>query len=288
MVSSDFLAAISRVPREHQQSFAEQGVRDGLWTGEDVSAFFAIPDRDTPAQQRVRKPSPPRREKLAKRPWLFSRYVRRFSTDAITDPHLSKGAVITLIHIISRCGRRRMMKGCTRWIAEDLGVSVRTVQLHYRQLEQTGFIVRSSPDARGQTTIYLTERCEVSPFKTRAAQRQTPHRKTAKKSAATNEINSEERDKPSPSRAVRAEHSAYPTDRESPLVASRSNPTCKEAECGYEEPMTTSPHREEGHRFNAHLDRVLANLGIAPGKSNRLCADGPRRKATLYGDLEGT
>ena len=42
-------------------------------------------------------------------------------------------------------------------------VSPRTIQNHYRQLEQAGFLVRSSPDRHGRTTIYLTDLVEVRP-----------------------------------------------------------------------------------------------------------------------------
>ncbi|WP_371827039.1 helix-turn-helix domain-containing protein [Microvirga sp. VF16] len=136
-----------------------------------------------------------RRARLSRRRCSFSRYVRRFSIDVLVHPTLSTGAVTTLVYLISRCGRHKQLQTCTSWLAADLGVSPRTIQNHYRQLEQAGFLVRSSPDRRGRTTIYLTNLVEVRPVQQEDAQRLAQHGEGAKICSPTNETDSKERGK---------------------------------------------------------------------------------------------
>jgi DNA-binding MarR family transcriptional regulator len=167
----ELLQTMGRVPRPQQEAVAEQGIREGRWTRDQVAAFFDLPERETrPKERRPRVPAVTRRVRLSRRRCSFSRYVRRFSIDVLVHPGLSTGAVTTLVYLISRCGRHRQLRTCTSWLAADLGVSPRTIQNHYRQLEQAGFLVRSSPDRFGRTTIYLTDLVEVRPVQKDAAQ----------------------------------------------------------------------------------------------------------------------
>ncbi|WP_230534188.1 helix-turn-helix domain-containing protein [Microvirga roseola] len=119
--------------------------------------------------------------------------MRRFSIDVLVHPGVSTGAVTTLVYLISRCGRNKQLTTCTSWLAADLGVSPRTIQNHYRQLEQAGFLARSSPDRRGRTTIYLTPLVEVRPVRNGKAEILVAHDDGAKKNSRTKDIDSKER-----------------------------------------------------------------------------------------------
>jgi DNA-binding transcriptional ArsR family regulator len=99
------------------------------------------------------------------------------------------------VYLISRCGRHKQLQTCTSWLAADLGVSPRTIQNHYRQLEQAGFLVRSSPDRLGRTTIYLTNLVEVRPIQKEDVQPLAQHGEGAKICSPTNETDSKERGK---------------------------------------------------------------------------------------------
>ncbi|WP_425374122.1 helix-turn-helix domain-containing protein [Microvirga calopogonii] len=185
---------MGRVSRPQQAAIAEQGIGEGRWTRDQVAAFFELPDREaSPKQRRPRTPAVTRRKRLSRRRCSFSRYVRRFSIDVLVHPGLSTGAVTTLVYLISRCGRYKQFQTCTSWLAADLGVSPRTIQNHYRQLEQAGFLVRSSPDRLGRTTIYLTNLVEARPAQKEQAQRVAQHGEGAKICSPTNETDSKER-----------------------------------------------------------------------------------------------
>jgi DNA-binding MarR family transcriptional regulator len=191
----ELLQTMGRVPRPQQAVIAEQGIHEGRWTRDQVAAFFELPEREaSPTPQRPRAPAVTRRKRLCRRRCSFSRYVRRFSIDVLVHPGLSTGAVTTLVYLISRCGRYKQLQTCTSWLAADLGVSPRTIQNHYRQLEQAGFLVRSSPDRLGRTTIYLTNLVEARPVQ-KEAQRLAKHGEGAKICSPTNETDSKERGK---------------------------------------------------------------------------------------------
>lgn len=193
----ELLQTMGRVPRVEQAAVAEQGIRDGRWSRDQVAAFLDLPERGTwPRQRRPRAPAVTRRTRLSRRRCSFSRYVRRFSIDVLVHPGLSTGAVTTLVYLISRCGRHKHLQTCTSWLAADLGVSPRTIQNHYRQLEQAGFLVRSRPDRLGRTTIYLTDLVEVRPAQTDTAQPFAQHGEGAKNSSPTKEIDSKDWEEP--------------------------------------------------------------------------------------------
>lgn len=189
--SLELLRALAAVPRERQADLAEQGVRDGRWTTEHVTAYHALPDSEpTPWGRKPRGPTVTRRMRLSQRRCSFSRYVRRFSTDVLTHPLLSTGAITTLAYLISRCGRGRHHTTCTSWLAADLGVTPRTIQNHFRLLEQAGFLVRSAPDHRGRTTLYLTELVEVRPPHRKKAESFAQHGNGAKEVSHTDDTDS--------------------------------------------------------------------------------------------------
>jgi DNA-binding MarR family transcriptional regulator len=169
--SLELLRAVAAVSHERQAALAEQGIREGRWTAEHVAAYHCLPDSEpAPRERKSRAPTVTRRMRLSRRRCSFSRYVRRFSTDVLTHPFLSTGAITTLAYLISRCGRGRQHTTCTSWLAADLGVTSRTIQKHFRLLEQAGFLVRSAPDRRGRTTLYLTELVEVGPLQRNKAE----------------------------------------------------------------------------------------------------------------------
>ena len=192
----ELLQTMGRVPRPQQEAFAEQGIREGRWTRAHVAEFFDLPGREAePKERRSRAPAMTRRTRLSRRRCSFSRYVRRFSIDVLVHPGLSTGAITSLVYLISRCGRHKYLQTCTSWLAVDLGVSPRTIQNHYRQLEQAGFLVRSSPDRHGRTTIYLTDLVEVRPAQKGTSQSVAQHGEGAKKCSPTKETDSKEREK---------------------------------------------------------------------------------------------
>ena len=192
----ELLQTMGRVSRPQQAVVAEQGIHEGRWTRDQVAAFFELPERETrPKERRPRAPAVTRRTRLSRRRCSFSRYVRRFSIDVLVHPSLSTGAVTTLVYLISRCGRHKQLQTCTSWLAADLGVSPRTIQNHYRQLEQAGFLVRSSPDRLGRTTVYLTNLVEVRPVQKEEAQPLAQHGEGAKICSPTKETDSNERGK---------------------------------------------------------------------------------------------
>jgi DNA-binding MarR family transcriptional regulator len=208
----ELLQAMGRVSRPQQAVIAEQGIREGRWTKDQVAAFFELPEREArPKELRPRAPAVTRRARLSRRRCSFSRYVRRFSIDVLVHPGLSTGAVTTLVYLISRCGRHKQLQTCTSWLAADLGVSPRTIQNHYRQLEQAGFLVRSSPDRLGRTTIYLTNLVEVRPIQKEDVQPLAQHGEGAKICSPTNETDSKERGKSHTQREGR--------DREAPRLS---------------------------------------------------------------------
>ncbi len=187
----DLLETMGRVSRPQQAAIAEEGIHEGRWTRDQVAAFFELPEREAkPKERRPRTPAVTRRTRLSRRRCSFSRYVRRFSIDVLVHPSLSTGAVTTLVYLISRCGRQKQLQTCTSWLAADLGVSPRTIQNHYRQLEQAGFLVRSSPDRLGRTTIYLTNLVEAHPLQKEEAQPVAQHGRGAKILSPTKEIDS--------------------------------------------------------------------------------------------------
>jgi len=204
----ELLQVMGRVSRPQQAVVAEQGIHEGRWTRDQVVAFFELPEREaSPKPRRPRVPAVTRRKRLSRRRCSFSRYVRRFSIDVLVHPSLSTGAVTTLVYLISRCGRYKQLQTCTSWLAADLGVSPRTIQNHYRQLEQAGFLVRSSPDRLGRTTIYLTNLVEANPVQKEEAQRVAQHGEGAKICSPTNETDSKERAKSTPKgKALIAKH----------------------------------------------------------------------------------
>jgi DNA-binding MarR family transcriptional regulator len=169
--SLELLRALAAVPHGRQAALAEQGIREGRWTAEHVAAYHDLPDSEpAPQERKLRAPTVTRRMRLSQRRCSFSRYVRRFSTDVLTHPFLSTGAITTLVYLISRCRHGRQHTTCTSWLAADLGVTPRTIQNHFRLLEQAGFLVRSAPDRRGRTTLYLTELVEVGPLQRNKAE----------------------------------------------------------------------------------------------------------------------
>jgi DNA-binding MarR family transcriptional regulator len=192
------LQAVAAAPGLRASSVARAGVASGRWTLQEAEAFerawLETPDRAPPIVTRKRRPVT-RRVRLSRRRCSFSRYVRRFSIDVLVHPGLSTGAVTTLVYLISRCGRHKQLRTCTSWLAADLGVSPRTIQNHYRQLEQAGFLVRSSPDRLGRTTIYLTDLVEVRSVQKEAAQPVAEHGEGAKNCSPTKETDSKERGK---------------------------------------------------------------------------------------------
>jgi len=187
----EFLQAMGTVTEDQQAAVAERGLLEGRWTRDQVTAFFELPDRQpSPKQQPARAPAITRRERLSRRRCSFSRYVRRFSIDVLVHPGLSTGAIATLVYLISRCGRQKRLQTCTSWLAADLGVTPRTIQNHYRLLERAGFLIRSSPDRLGRTTIYLTDLVEVRPLQKDAAESLVDHEVGAKNCSSTNEKDS--------------------------------------------------------------------------------------------------
>jgi DNA-binding MarR family transcriptional regulator len=190
-ISLELLRAMAGLAPEQQMALAQDGILEGRWTAVQVAAFLDLPDREPARRERKpRAPTVTRRTRLSARRCCFSRFVRRFSTDILVHPHLSTGAVTTLTYLISRCGRGSKLTTCTSWLAADLGVTSRTIQNHFRLLEQAGFIVRSRPDRRGRTTLYLTEKVEVRPLKARRAEAVAWRRNPAKNVSPTYEMNS--------------------------------------------------------------------------------------------------
>jgi len=189
------LKAVAAAPRGTASTVIWAGVAAGSWSVQEAEAFekawHDTPDRAPQVAAPRRRPVT-RRVRLSRRRCSFSRYVRRFSIDVLVHPGLSTGAITTLVYLISRCGRNKQLRTCTSWLAADLGVSPRTIQNHYRQLEQAGFLIRSSPDRLGRTTIYLTDRVEVRPVQKSGAESVAEHGEGAKISSATKETDSKE------------------------------------------------------------------------------------------------
>jgi hypothetical protein len=165
------------------------GLGEGKWTEEHIEAFEllgpkaqrraiaghmqAIPT-PSPELPRDRRKSRKRDARLRKRrivPGL--RFVRRHALDPFLDARLSKGACLTLLYLLARCGKKKTFRAATCWVAEDRAVTTRTIQNHYGALEQHGYIVRSKPDARGITAIYLTPACEPPPFQKKGSPKST-------------------------------------------------------------------------------------------------------------------
>jgi DNA-binding transcriptional ArsR family regulator len=231
----ELLQTMGMVPRLEQAAVAEQGIREGRWTRDQVAAFFDLPERGTgPKERRPRVPAVTRRIRLSRRRCSFSRYVRRFSIDVLVHPGVSTGAITTLVYLISRCGHHKQLKTCTSWLAADLGVSPRTIQNHYRQLEQAGFLVRSNPDRLGRTMIYLTDLVEVRPIQKGIAQPFIQHGEGAKNSSPTKETDSKETGK-------------SPAHRKSPEGEAPA-PSEFESDAGVKSPPVRAPSAAASYR----------------------------------------
>lgn len=192
------LQAVAAAPGLGVSTIARAGVASGHWTLQEAEAFerawLETPDR-APRSSAPRRSPVTRRARLSRRRCSFSRYVRRFSIDVLVHPGLSTGAITTLVYLISRCGRHKQLRACTSWLAADLGVTSRTIQNHYRQLEQAGFLVRSSPDRLGRTTIYLTDLVEARPAQNGTFESVAQHGEGAKNCSPTKATDLKERGK---------------------------------------------------------------------------------------------
>lgn len=175
------LLDLSQVSPETWGAAVYQGLIDGRWDEESVENFQRLdkkaqrravkgggqsPPTPSPENPRTRRKSRSREKRLMDRrisPGL--RYVRRHSLDPFLDARLSSGARTTLTYLIARCGKAKTFTACTNWIAQDLGVTTRTIQNHYRALEGAGYIFRSSPDEQGRTTIRLCKPVEPPAYR---------------------------------------------------------------------------------------------------------------------------
>ena len=109
---------------------------------QDRALFDAIPDQPWLAEPpRVRRSTKgqtleSRRLRCARMPRrsLPYRYVRRHGVMAVLDVFLSSGQVRTLQYLICRTGKGFSFTTLTSWIAADLGLCVRTIQKHLREL----------------------------------------------------------------------------------------------------------------------------------------------------------
>ncbi len=248
--SLELLRALAAVPHERQAALAEQGIREGRWTAEHVAAYHGLPNSEpAPRERKPRAPTVTRRMRLSRRRCSFSRYIRRFSTDVLTHPFLSTGAITTLAYLISRCGRGRQHTTCTSWLAADLGVTSRTIQNHFRLLEQAGFLVRSAPDRRGRTTLYLTELVEARPLQRNKAETVAQLADGAKKISDTHNTDSKK------------EGDAQFSQKESKQSASRRPTSTTPSTSGRRRLLKTRIQRQEGSGWRWETDGSVEPLG---------------------------
>ena len=181
------LLALSGVPPEMWVQATYAGL-DKDWTVEDIFAFERLSKAEqrkavkghvdvlptpTPEAPRERRNYRKREERLRDRtirPGTY--YARRHSLDPFFDARVSSGAGRTLLHLISRCGRKRTYRALTSRLALDLACHQRTVQRHFAQLQAAGYLIVSRPDQKNRTTVYLTPAVEPPAY--RKKERENP------------------------------------------------------------------------------------------------------------------
>jgi len=169
------LLALASVPEDLWVQTTYAGL-DVDWTVEDIAAFERLSKAEqrkavrghlevlpspTPEAPRARRSYRKREDRLRDRtirPGTY--YARRHSLDPFFDARVSSGAGRTLLHLISRCGRKRTYRALTSRLALDLACHQRTVQRHFKELQAAGYLICSRPDQKNRTTVYLTPAVE--------------------------------------------------------------------------------------------------------------------------------
>lgn len=172
------LLALASVPEALWVQTTYAGL-DVDWTVEDIAAFERLSKAEqrkevrghlevlptpTPEASRARRSYRKREERLRDRtirPGTY--YARRHSLDPFFDARVSSGAVRTLLHLISRCGRKRTYRALTSCLALDLACHQRTIQRHFAELQAAGYLICSRPDRKNRTTVYLTPMVDPPP-----------------------------------------------------------------------------------------------------------------------------
>lgn len=170
-VPLEMIEAIRANPDLPPRQVVYAGLRDGLWSYEDVERFEAneevLSRRASGAGRTVRRGvyMTRNRRRGSFRPRTENRYVPAMSLDVLARPGLSDGARQCLSVIMSIAGKRDHCTTYTSAIATQMGRTSRCVRNYYIALEEAGLITRRA--GKHYNTVFLTVSpdCRPAPYR---------------------------------------------------------------------------------------------------------------------------